>query len=257
MLLRIRKRKIIRFFIPFLLCMTFACKEMKKEEEKPPYLIRVGESLMTVQEFSRAFEVHKSAYSYDLLSDAGREKKIRLQFLQQMIERLTVFERARELHIAVPDAELDKKTAEIRKNYPKGMFEESLLESAVSFAAWKAELKARMIMEKVIREDITAHIRVSEAEIEEIRKKQETEAARKKAETAKKTSGGKKERKQDKDDKADDKKTEDTAEMKAARIAAFLRRNKTEEAYEGWLRNLGKQYKTEINDAQWKKITGS
>ncbi len=63
-----------RYFINiiFLICVLgiawvltgCADREHKKQDE---YLIKVGDKIMTVADFNKAFEIAKAAYSYDML----------------------------------------------------------------------------------------------------------------------------------------------------------------------------------------------
>jgi len=207
----------------FIFCLA-GCTEKKPEQEKA-YLIRAGQSVITEQEFKRAFELSKTAYAYDMVNDREFLQKARVQFLDQICERLLLMERARELGINISDSELKSAIDDIKKDYPEEEFEKELLESMISFHDWEQELKARLLMEKVIAKDLTSNIIVSPDEITAYNKKHKRKTKAK----AKK---------------------EDIDKI----ITEFLKREKTEAAYKLWLDKLRKKYRIEINEADWEKI---
>lgn len=170
---------------------------------------------MTVPEFTKAFEIVKTAYPTDMMQNADYANEVRLQVLKQMTERMILLERAGELHIEISDAELEAAVADIKKGYPEGMFKKVLIESAISFDSWKNELKIRLLMEKVIARELGEKITITSEEIANYREEHHRA-----------------------DDSAteSEEKTEDTNEMLAGR----LYREKTEEAYHLWIKNLRK-----------------
>ncbi len=218
-----------------LLSVTFLACTDPAATEKTVFLVRVGETAISVADFSRAFDLHKSAYTYDRIKNSELAEEVRLQFLEQMIEKLIILERARELGISLSDAEIGKTVSEIQKSYPQGAFEQMLLENAVSFPAWKEELKTRLLLEKVIQKDISDKITVTDEDIEHFRSQQ----PKKKTKTDKKS--------------AKQKQPEQTPEM----IARLVRREKTEAAYDEWIKNLREKYTVNVNDEQWRKLADS
>lgn len=216
------KIKYLFLFFIFLFFLA-GCNEKKTEEEKP-YLIRAGSSVITVQEFKRAFELSKTAYAYDMVNDPEFLQKARVQFLDQICERLILMERARELGINISASELKSAVADITDGYPQEEFEQELLESMISYHDWEQEVKARLVMEKVIAKDLTSSITVSADEIADYKKKHNKKSKAKKENI----------------DKS---------------ITDLLKREKTETAYKSWLDKLQEKYRLEINETDWKKIT--
>ena len=77
-----------------------------------------------------------------------------------------MLQRARELLIAVNEAELEARIEEIRKDYADGSFNALFGNDAINYAAWKEALRKRMFLEKVVAVDVNAKILVTEAEAE-------------------------------------------------------------------------------------------
>ena len=119
--------------IPLLVAIALAGCSGSKPEDPDEYLIRVGDNVVTVLDFNKAFEIAKTAYSHNVMQNPVAFKEAQLRLLNQMTEELILLERARELNISVSDQELDKTIAKIKSDYPDDVFEEVLLEYAVSY----------------------------------------------------------------------------------------------------------------------------
>jgi hypothetical protein len=150
----------------------------------------------------------------------------RRRLLDQLTEELILIERAKELDIRVADAEIEAAVQEIKSDYPDGDFEKMLLEYAISYPVWKQRLRRRMLMEKVIEEELKYRITIEPDEIlayydTHIRSKSDSASI----------SGD-----------------------KNVFIVMQLRRKKAEEAYWDWIQKLEKAYTIEINQTAWKKI---
>jgi len=117
-------------------------------------LIRVGGSTVTVREFHEAFEAGITSPSV-LYSDAEALRKERYRTLNRLTEELIIMERARELEIQVSDQELEQAANDFKKDYPDDTFEQTLIENGVSYLTWEKGLRRRLLMEKVIRQDVS------------------------------------------------------------------------------------------------------
>ena len=195
-------------------------------------LIRAGDRVVTTLDFNEAFEIAKTAYSHNIREQPEELRKAQLRVLDQLIVELVLLKRAEELGISVSDAELKKAVDRIKKDYPEGEFEEALLEFAVSYESWESGLKTRLIMEKVIDEELKNRITITPEDIAEYYKKN----YQGKASEPDSPQG-----------------TEDINEA----IVRQLRSNKAEKNYNTWIEDLKIKYAIKINKEQWKKITGS
>lgn len=218
----------------FSLFMTIGClvgcydPEVQEEET---YLVQVGETTLTTHDYRKALEIHKTAYDYeDVSEDPTVVREAKLQILKEMIERMTLLERARELGLQVDKAELEAAVQEAQKGYPEGAFEEVLLESAISFESWQKELADRLLLEKVIQRDLAEGILISDEAVQtyidthHIKVEPPSEARR--------------------------------AEVDQE-VRDHLHREKVETAYPVWVEKLQKKYTIEINESDWQKIVGS
>ncbi|MBW2246281.1 MAG: SurA N-terminal domain-containing protein [Deltaproteobacteria bacterium] len=206
-----------------------ADSESKYRDE---YFIRVGDSVITVLDFNRAFEIVKTSYSHGAMQQPDAVKEARLRFVKQMTEEMILRERARDIGIKITDEEVKQAVEDIKQDYPENVFDQILLEYAVSYQLWEKGLETRLLMEKVIAKELGGQIVVTPDDVSKY-----YEAHHKN------------------DELIPDKKEvpKDINET----IIRNLRRKKIEQAYKPWIKELQKKYIIEINKVQWKKIIGS
>jgi hypothetical protein len=214
----------------FLAIMWIGCVD-SEPDFGDEYLVRIGERSVTVHEFNDAFEIAKISYPHQIRNKPDDLRKAQLRLLNQMTIELIVLERADELGIELSQAEVERKIAEIKSDYPEGVFEETLLEVAVSYETWVKQLKTLMLMEKVIDIEIGDKIVITPEDIasyydDNFKGQQATDL------------------------------NENPDNINEA-IIKILRREKKEEAIGPWINELKSKYKIEINNAQWENISGA
>lgn len=228
----------IRYSIKFisLICLLgvgyffVGCSDLKNQQQDE-YVIKVGNRTMTVADFNKAFEIAKNAYPHNRILQPDLNQEIRLRLVQQMIEEMILLERAKELNIAITDSQVKAALKEIKKDYPDNVFQEILLEYAVPYRSWKEGLKTRLLMEKVIRQELDDTIEITD---EDISKYYEEHF---------------------KDDSA-------SPDGKAVpedinnTIVKILHKEKMEKAYSSWIKELKSRYTVEVNQSALEKMTG-
>jgi hypothetical protein len=237
----------IRYFIKFIVlicflwgvCAVTGCSD-PKQNQQDEYLIKVGDRIMTVAEFNKAFEITKAAYSYDRIQKPEAIREARLRLVQQMTEEMILLERAKEIGITVTPSEVEKALADIKKDYPGDEFQNSLIENAVPYPTWKEGLKRRLLMEKVVAKDLGDQIHITPGDISEYYKTHLGDAPN--------TS----------DVDATEPKTPDvkaTEKEDRNALEKILRQEKMENAYTSWMEALKKKYTVVINKEQLQKMT--
>jgi len=229
----------IKYFNTFMVLIGFlsiiytlagcADSESKDGDE---YFIRVGDSVITVLDFNRAFEIAKASYSHNEMQQPAALREAQLRFVKQMTEKMILLERAKDIGIKITDAEVKKAIEDIKQDYPENVFDQILLEYAVPYQSWEKGLETRLLMEKVIAKELGDQIVVTPDDVSKY-----YEAHHK-----------------------NDNLTPDMKEVSKdinEIIIKNLRRKKIEEAYKPWIKKLQKEYIIEINKTQWKKIIGS
>lgn len=194
------------------------------------YLVKVGSSTLTVSEFNEVFEISKTAYSHSDTMDAQLVADIKLRVLNQLIEEMILLEKAGEVGISISDAELESEVQKIKADYPDGVFDEMLLEAAVSFEAWEKRLKTQLVARKFIQTELEAKITITTEEVARYYAQHFPEDTRR---------------------KTDDRQPDITDAM----ILRMLKNQKVQAAYAEWMK-VNRQFVTiDINSQQWDAIT--
>ena len=230
MMIRCLKNYSLVGFI-FLMFLLAAC-EHKDADLGKEVLIRVADRIMTVLDFNNAFEIAKIAYDNNIREQPEDLKQAQIRLLNQLTVEMILLERAEELSISVSEAELEKAISAIKDDYPEGEFEKTMLEFAVSYDSWKDRLKNRLILDKVIEEELKNRITITPEDISEYYQKNYQGREEESGSTQK---------------------SEDINEA----IVKQLRRQKAEETYNSWIEDLKGKYEIEVNQEQWEKLTGS
>ena len=201
------------------------------EDPAKDILIRVGSQTATAGDFQQAFENIKSAYPHNSVKSAASLKNARLRLLNQMTEELLLLERAAALGIEISDSELNRALADIKKDYPGDVFDQMLLEYAVSYRIWEKRLKVRLLMEKVAAHELVEQIAITPEDVAAYYQKHYPKSQAGPEATAR---------------------AKDIDEL----VVKRLRREKAEKKYQAWLKALQEMYPVEMNEAVWKEISG-
>jgi hypothetical protein len=194
------------------------------------YLVKVGSSTLTVSEFNEVFEISKTAYSHSDTMDPQVVADIKLRLLNQLIEELILLERAGAAGISISAGELESEVQKIKVDYPEGVFEEMLLEAAVSFESWKKRLRMQLVARKFIQAELEAKISITAEEVARYYAEQFPEDTRR---------------------EPDDRQPDITDAM----ILRMLKNQKVQAAYGEWMKANRRSVTIDINSQQWEVIT--
>lgn len=194
-------------------------------------LMTVGEQAVHQDEFQRAYRVFRAAYGAEVDEDPAAQQAAMIRFIHQLADEMVLMAYAQDMGVAISDEDLDRAVEEIRQDYPEGLFEQMLLETAVNFADWKAALRRRLTIERLIQQELAAKVKITEADIAAYYR--EHAAERPLAEAP--------------DEEA-------TAAQVDQMIIQQLRRQKTEEAYGPWIEQIRTRYPVTIDQAVVKHL---
>jgi len=214
-----------------IICTLAGCAD-SESKHRDEYFIRVGDSVITVLDFNRAFEIVKASYSHSAMQQPATVREAQLRLVKQMIEEMILLQRARDLGIKITDAEVKKAIEDIKRDYPDNVFGQILLEYAVPYHSWEKGLETRLLMEKVVAKELDDQIVVTPGDVSKYYGKHYKNGNL------------------ISDIKEVPKDINET-------IIKNLRRKKIEKAYKPWIKKLQKKYIIEINKSQWEKITVS
>jgi hypothetical protein len=226
---RLRYGRRISTILTLLAVLGCGSSERERTED---YLLRLGEFEVTRHEFMQAFELAKAAHPGSTDSDSPELQQARRRLRDEMSIDLILLQRSRELGVTVSAAELEAAVNAVKADYPPGVFEQTFVESALPFEAWKQRLGSRLLMDKLVEVELQPHVTISAEDL---------------AVYYAQNYGG----------KAAGADTEQKFERLKETLVADLHRAKTEEAFSAWIDGLRSRYPVEVNASAWERITAA
>jgi FKBP-type peptidyl-prolyl cis-trans isomerase (trigger factor) len=196
------------------------------------FLVRVGNRKITAHEFRQAFELAKTSNPDSASKSSAALQEARQQLLDEMSIELIMLNRADEVGISVSDGELDAAIKAIQADYPPGVFEQTLIESAVPFEVWKQRMRSRLLMDKLVQAELGPQVAITPQEVATYYDQHYRGKA-----------GG-----------AD---SEEKFQRLKETIVADLQRKKLEDAFADWITGLKQKYPVEVNQQAWAELTES
>ncbi|MFB3920767.1 MAG: peptidylprolyl isomerase [Terriglobia bacterium] len=101
-------------------------------------------------------------------SDAGSAEQalsFKLNILNELINNQILIAHAARARVAVSEAEVDTKTAELQSPYSREEFQKKLAEQGLDTGSLRDEVRQNLIINKLINKEIVSNIKVSDAEI--------------------------------------------------------------------------------------------
>jgi hypothetical protein len=226
-----RLRYDLRISTILILLAVLGCGTSERERTED-YLLRLGALEVTRQEFMQAFELVKAAHPGGIDSNSLELQQARRRLLDEMTVDLILRQRSRELGLTVSPAELEAAVNAVKADYPPGVFEQTFVESALPFEAWKQRLGSRLLMDKLVEVEVRPHVTVSAEDL---------------AAYYEQNYGG----------KAAEADSEQKFERLKETLVADLYRAKTEDAVGVWLDGLRSRYPVEVNASVWERVTAA
>ena len=194
-----------------------------------PFLVRVGETGISVTDFQQALEAAtEEVFPGEDQVEKSAMNDLRIRVLNQLTEELLVMEKAKVLGITLSDAEVDQAVAAVKADYPDNTFEETLLENAISFSSWKQKMARRLLVEKVIEQELVDKVQITSQDVAAYYKAHYPQGPPEKE-----------------DSDAFNKK-----------VVLHLRQQKAEAAYKQWIEDLRREFAVDINQEQWHRLEG-
>jgi len=97
----------------------------------------------------------------------GNLETLKREALDELIEEKLMLIRAEKLRLKVTDEELKKRVEEIKKDYPGENFAQVFGGEKVDYKIWSEELRKRLLLEKLIDQEVNSKITVTDEEAQE------------------------------------------------------------------------------------------
>jgi len=166
--MRLRRRQMqwALQWIPVLILLLAACRGQEPPPPTVPPVATVNGEQIGVREFEKRLEEQTALVKSITTLNPEQLTSLKKEVLNHLIEEKVMLQRARELSLTVGDVETEARIGEIRKDYSIESFESLFGNGGIDYPAWKKALQKRMLLEKVIAQDVNAKIQVTDGEAE-------------------------------------------------------------------------------------------
>jgi hypothetical protein len=216
----------------FLLCNILyfmGCGEPEKEKV-PEYLLKTPKMIITRSDFIEELDLKRAAYPYNINENPDEYNEMVMDLIETLSEEIVLLSAAADKGVTVTDQEVQSAEDEFKKDYPEDSFDQILLKNAISYSFWKKRFRNNMIMDKLIDQELKKKVEITSRDIVEFYEKHRIASTR------------------DLDHNTLMLKKIDNEKELVSR----LRMQKTQDHYDAWMQQLGKDYPVEINKEELK-----
>lgn len=128
-------------------------------------VLKVGGRVITLREFFEDYD--RAKLERGITGDPQAAAALKDALVSETIKRELILKRARETGITVQAEEVAAEIGRIRAHYPGDSFREMLAEQYVAYDEWIERQKVRLLVEKVLDQELQSKISVSEDEARE------------------------------------------------------------------------------------------
>jgi len=222
--------KLRLFFILSVLscCFLGGCRKDPETIENHDYLLKSGDILISIPDFSVELEMKRAAYPYNIQNNPGEYNQLVMRLISQLSEEILLKRAAAEKGIRVTEQQVAQAETVLRADYPGNTFETMLLENAVTYSFWKKKFQTRLLIDRFIELEISKKIEVTAEEMSQYYDQYK-----------KKNMSG-----------------NDAVEnaINETDLVKLFKMKKTEENYSGWIETLKNKYSVKINHNQLKRL---
>ena len=125
-------------------------------------VLKIGDRVITLREFFESYD--RAKLERGITGDPQAAGALKDALVSETIKRELILKRAREIGISVQAEEVAAEIGRIRVHYPGDSFREMLAEQYVAYDEWIERQKVRLLVEKVLDQELQSKISVSEEE---------------------------------------------------------------------------------------------
>lgn len=137
-----------RFALALLALVLLAACGADKEEAG--VVARVNSRPILLKQLEAKYDLSHLGWVSNAMPSLGKVKQEYRKILSELIAQELVFQVLEEKGIPVLNDELDRAEAEVRTDYPKGVFEQVLVEEYIDLENWRQQLRAHLAYEKLL-----------------------------------------------------------------------------------------------------------
>jgi parvulin-like peptidyl-prolyl isomerase len=166
--MRLRGRRMQRalHWIPVLFLLLAACRGQEPPPSTAPPVATVNGEQIGFKEFEKRLEEQTALMKSEATLKPEHLTSLKEEVLNHLIDEKVMLRRARELSLTVGNAETEARIGEIKKDYSADSFDSLFGNGGIDYSAWMEALQKRLLLEKVIAQDVNAKIQVTDGEAE-------------------------------------------------------------------------------------------
>ncbi len=158
---------IILILIPLGFTLLFGCGLREKEGQGDEVLATVDGATITLSEYKSGLEKLKAQLPPGESLNAEGAKTLKVNLLNQLIEKKLLTSEAQKMGITVSDAEINEQIKKIVGDYPdSNAFASRMKEEKIDPEAWKKEIQYQIMLNKLVSAVAGNDISVTPEEIE-------------------------------------------------------------------------------------------
>lgn len=150
-----------------LVAAAFVFSGCRKPKDSGPsgdeVVLQIGQTVVTLRDFAEDFE--RAKLERGIAGDTTAASALKETLIAEAIKRELILRHAREIGMSVSAEEVAAEINRIRSHYPGESFREMLAEQYVAYDVWIERQKTRMLVEKVIAEEVENKITTTEPEV--------------------------------------------------------------------------------------------
>ena len=234
-MVRINLRKVALFLmVSALLPGVIACMEPGSEKSGQSAVLSSGDMMITRSEFEDHLELKMAAYPMDIRETPDEFNSMVMALVNDLTEELILLRAAREKEIGISENEYQKAEKRLKADYPEDEFEKMLLQNSVDYPFWKERFKQKLLMDKVVRQELMEKIEITSGEVVSYYNQLKTET-----------------------ESRENVKEKEQAPMTEEKLVDWIRRRKAQKRYEEWVGGLSKKFPVQVNNEKLKSILKS
>jgi parvulin-like peptidyl-prolyl isomerase len=140
---------------------------VKPSDSDDKLVARVNGRAITVDTFQEKYKRFTIRFHAPVASTPTALKALKMGFLNKLIETELLLHQAAMRGLTVSEEELDREIQQLKLDYPRDTLNEALDKIGVKLEEWKEDHREKLLIDKLIQQEVDSVIHVSEDDIRE------------------------------------------------------------------------------------------
>jgi parvulin-like peptidyl-prolyl isomerase len=140
---------------------------VQQPEPGETLVAQVNDRAITADFFAEKYKRFTIRFHAPVASTPTAARELKMSFLNKLIETELLLQQADMRGLTVGEEELDREIEHLKQDYPKDTLNEALEKIGVKLEEWKQDRAEKLLIDKLIQQEIDSVIHVSDDEIRE------------------------------------------------------------------------------------------